>query len=518
MVQTQIHNPILPGFNPDPNILKVGDCYYLAVSSFEWLPGIRIYTSENLVNWEHHTDILTDQVNLQGNPKDCSIWAPQLSYHDNQFYLTYTDVKNTTRPFKDCHNFLMTAPSIDGPWSEPIYMTSSGFDPSLFHDEDGRKWYLNEIWDYRMTTSNKSAGIVMQEYDATTKQMVGPVHKIFDGTELAKTEASHIYRHGEYYYLITAEGGTGSGHSVTVCRSKNITGPYELDPNYPMMTASDKPESLLKNTGHGSLVEGINGKWYMAYLTTRPLQGKAAILGRETAIQEVVWTDDGWLRLANQTTAPEAVTMIETKEPVVQEIHTKFHDDFTSPLKKEWNTRRLMPSEDWCDLKSRPGYLRMISGESPQSNFDQHMLAVRQKDFVFEAKTSIEFSPKTFNQMAGLFLYLNEQNYIYCYQTWDEEKGQVLRLMKCQEGTHTLLPERLSISQKELTLKVSVDHEKGSFYQLTKSEQWEKIGPTFDLMFLAGGFTGNFIGIGVQDLDKKAGCYADFAYFDYQPK
>src|SRR5699024_12257129 len=152
-----------------------------------------------------------------------------------------------------CHNFLMTAPSIDGPWSEPIYMTSSGFDPSLFHDEDGRKWYLNEIWDYRMTTSNKSAGIVMQEYDATTKQMVGPVHKIFDGSELAKTEASHIYRHGEYYYLITAEGGTGSGHSVTVCRSKNITGPYELDANDPMMTASDKPESLLKNTGHGSL-------------------------------------------------------------------------------------------------------------------------------------------------------------------------------------------------------------------------------------------------------------------------
>src|SRR5699024_1577214 len=380
------------------------------------------------------------------------------------------------------------------------------------------KWYLNEIWDYRMTTSNKSAGIVMQEYDATTKQMVGPVHKIFDGTELAKTEASHIYRHGEYYYLITAEGGTGSGHSVTVCRSKNITGPYELDPNYPMMTASDKPESLLKNTGHGSLVEGINGKWYMAYLTTRPLQGKAAILGRETAIQEVVWTDDGWLRLANQTTAPEAVTMIETKETVIQEIHTEFHDDFAGPLKKEWNTRRLMPSEDWCNLTSRPGYLRMVSGESPQSNFEQHMLAVRQKDFTFEAKTSVEFSPKTFNQMAGLFLYLNEQNYIYCYQTWDEEKGQVIRLMKCQEGTHTLLPERLLISQKNLTLKVSVDHEKGSFYWLTKSEQWEQIGPTFDLMFLAGGFTGNFIGIGVQDLDKKAGCYADFAYFDYQPK
>lgn len=514
MAQAKIKNPILPGFNPDPNILKVGDTYYLAVSSFEWLPGIRIYTSENLVNWEHHTDILTNQVNLQGNPKDCSIWAPQLSYHDNQFYCTYTDVKNTTRPFKDCHNYLITAPAVDGPWSEPIYMTSSGFDPSLFHDEDGRKWFLNEIWDYRMTTSNKSAGIVMQEYDADAQKMIGPVYKIFDGTKLAKTEAPHLYRHGEYYYLITAEGGTGSGHSVTICRSTKITGPYELDPKYPMLTASDKPDSPLKNTGHGSLVEGINGKWYMAYLTTRPLQGKAAILGRETAIQEVAWTEDGWLRLANGTTAPEEFTLIETKGPVTQEINTYFRDDFTNSLAKEWNARRLMPSESWCSLSSRPGYLRLISGESPQSNFDQHMLAIRQKDFCFEAETVLEFEPKTYNQMAGLLLYLNELNYIYCYISQDEEKGKVLRLMKCQEGVNTLLPEIASVHGGEILLKAHVDHERGTFYW--KEDSIKQFGPEFDLMFLAGGFTGNFIGIGVHDMDKKQGCYADFKYFEYK--
>ena len=141
MVQTKIQNPILPGFNPDPYILKAQDMYYIVVSSFEWLPGLRVYQSEDLVNWEHRTDILTNQVDLRGNPKDASIWAPQLSYHNGLFYCVYTDVKNTTRPFKDCHNYLITAPSLDGPWSPPVYMNSSGFDPSLFHDQSGKKWF-----------------------------------------------------------------------------------------------------------------------------------------------------------------------------------------------------------------------------------------------------------------------------------------------------------------------------------------------------------------------------------------
>ncbi|MBU5595084.1 glycoside hydrolase family 43 protein [Amphibacillus sp. MSJ-3] len=517
MVQSKIQNPILRGFNPDPYILKGGEMYYIAVSSFEWLPGIRIYGSEDLVNWEHVTDILTDQVDLRGNPQNCSIWAPQLSYHDGLYYCIYTDVKNTTRPFKDCHNYLITSKSITGPWSSPIYLNSSGFDPSLFHDKDGRKWLLNEIWDYRMTTGNKSAGIVLQEYDPTTQQLVGEVYKIFDGTPLAKTEAPHIYYHQGFYYLITAEGGTGSGHSVTICRAKEITGPYELDPEYPILTASDKPESPLQCSGHGSIVEGINGKWYMAYLTTRPLLGKAAILGRETAIQEVIWTEDGWLRLANGSTAPEEYTMIETKSVVQQEIDTDFRDDFDGPLAKEWNARRIMPEKSWCDLTTRPGYLRMISGESPQSTFEQHLLAIRQKDFRFQAETMMEFDPKTFNQMAGLFLFLSEQNYIYCYVTYDESKGSVLRLMQCKQGENVLLPDIIELTDHTTYLKVVVEETKGQFYwKSSEQSEWQEIGETFNLLFLAGGFTGNFVGIGVQDLDKQFGCYADFNYFEYK--
>ncbi|MCJ7842091.1 glycoside hydrolase family 43 protein [Lederbergia sp. NSJ-179] len=517
MHHTWIKNPILRGFNPDPNILKVDDIFYIAVSSFEWLPGVRIYQSNDLVNWEHETDILTTQVDLRGNPQGGSIWAPQLSYADGLFHLMYTDVKSTKRPFKDSHNYLITSPSILGPWSEPIYINSSGFDPSLFHDTDGKKWVLNEIWDYRMTTRNKSAGIVMQEYAPDQQKLVGPVYKIFDGTELAKTEAPHIYQYGEYYYLITAEGGTGKRHAVTICRSKKITGPYELDPEYPMLTAGDKPDSPLQCSGHGSIVQTDEGRWYMAYLCTRPLLGKAAILGRETAIQEVYWTEDGWLRLVGGGNAPAIETEIATKQPIEQKKDTNFRDDFKGPLKKEWNTLRILADDTWCDLASRPGYLRMISGESIQSLFEHHILAIRQKDFRFNAVTKIDYQPTAFNQMAGLILYLNDSNYLYAYITHDEEKGRVIRLLRSKKNESILFPETVQVEEGEMELKIEVAGPTGQFYyRIARQDVWQQIGPPQDLLFLSGGFTGNFVGIAVHDMDEKNGSYADFDYFDYQ--
>lgn len=514
MYPTKIKNPILRGFNPDPNILRVGDKFYIAVSSFEWLPGIRVYESADLVNWEHITDILTDQVNLQGNPENASIWAPQITYNNGKFYCIYTDVKSTRRPFKDCHNYLITAKDIRGPWSEPIYLNSSGFDPALFHDEDGKKWLVNELWDYRMTTGNKSCGIVLQEFDETGKKLVGPVYKIFDGTELAKTEAPQIYFHEGYYYLITAEGGTGKDHSVTVCRSKNVIGPYELDPKYPILTASDKPDSPLQCSGHASLVKGHGNHWYIAYLTTRPLLG-AAILGRETAIQEVVW-EDGWLRLASGGNGPEETTTVFTKEEVTQVKNTDFLDDFNETLKSEWNTLRLMPTSSWADLKSHPGYLRLFAGESLQSLFEQHLLAIRQKDFSFKATTNIKFHPQTFNQMAGLTLYLNDQNYVFAYLTFEEKIGKVIRLMKCIQGEFSLADVLIPCDSESVCFKVSVDGPVAKFFYRTHSkEMWQQIGENQNILFLAGGFTGNFVGITVCDMDKKQGCYADFDFFEY---
>lgn len=172
----KIKNPILPGFNPDPSIVRVDDDYYIATSTFEWFPGVQIHHSKDLVHWRLLTHPLTriSQLDLKGNISSCGVWAPCLSYSDGLFYLIYTNTRNYHSNFKDCHNYLTTARDIMGPWSEPVYLNSSGFDPSLFHDNNGRKWLVNMLWDHRKG-KNPFAGIVLQEYDPKQEKLIGAV-------------------------------------------------------------------------------------------------------------------------------------------------------------------------------------------------------------------------------------------------------------------------------------------------------------------------------------------------------
>lgn len=144
MYMKTIRNPILPGFHPDPSIIRVGEDYYLATSTFEWFPGVLIYHSRDLAHWEFAAAPLNriSQLDLRGIPNSCGIFAPCLSWCEGTFYLIYT-VVHTASSLQDTHNYLVTCPTIDGEWSEPVYLNSTGFDPSLFHDADGRKWLVN---------------------------------------------------------------------------------------------------------------------------------------------------------------------------------------------------------------------------------------------------------------------------------------------------------------------------------------------------------------------------------------
>jgi xylan 1,4-beta-xylosidase len=517
-----IKNPILTGFNPDPCIVRANDDYYIVTSTFEWYPGVPVYHSKDLQNWRHLTNILTDHTNFAGNPDSCSVWAPAISYYEGLFYLVYTDVKRSKYPFKDAHNYLVTATDISGPWSEPTFLNSGNFDPSLFHDEDGRKWFLNVHWDYRIAGRNKSAGIVMQEYSPDEKRLIGPIYKIFDGTELRKTEAPHIYKQNGYYYLITAEGGTGKTHAVTVARAKEITGPYEVDPQNPMLTSAHDESLTLQKAGHGSLVCTQTDEWFMAHLCSRPVSGKYSILGRETALQRVEWTADGWLRL--ECGGHEA--QVEVKAPNLPfhpyPTDENEHDDFNSEtLHKTWNTLRIAPNESWCSLSERKGQLRIKGGESLHSLHDQHLIARRQQHFECDVETTIEFEPETFLQMAGLVLYYNTDNYVYFYISHDEEKGKCLNIMRCVWGEFEYVNMCISINGKELCkLKAEIKDETAQFSYACDSDAWSEIETPISIAHLSdegNGFTGNFVGICVQDLQgtKK---HADFDCFTYTAK
>ncbi len=301
-----IRNPILPGFHPDPSICRVGDDYYIATSTFEWYPGVRIHHSRDLANWRLVGRPLdrAAQLDMRGNPDSCGVWAPCLSHADGRFWLVYTDVKRFDGNFKDAHNYIVTAPAIEGPWSDPIHVNSSGFDPSLFHDDDGRKWLLNMLWDHRDPPPKARAhpafaGIVLQEWDAAAARLTGAPKLIFEGSPHGLAEGPHLFKRRGWYYLITAEGGTGYDHAVTLARSRAIGGPYELHPDRHLLTSKDAPTAKLQRAGHGQVVETPAGP-YLAHLCSRPLPGlRRSPLGRETAIQKCVWRDDDWLYLAD---------------------------------------------------------------------------------------------------------------------------------------------------------------------------------------------------------------------------
>jgi xylan 1,4-beta-xylosidase len=527
-----IINPILPGFNPDPSIIRVGDDFYIATSTFEWFPGVQIHHSRDLKNWRLIGHPLTrkSQLDMIGNPDSGGIWAPCLSHHEGTFYLIFTDVKSHIGPFKDTHNYVVTAEDIEGPWSDPIYLNSSGFDPSLYHDDDGKKWLVNMVWDHRKNR-NSFGGILLQEYSPEEKKLVGPIHNIFRGTKLGLTEAPHIYKHNDYYYLMTAEGGTRYEHAVTVARSKSLFGPYEVDPIGPILTSSGQPELELQKAGHASVVHTQDNELYLVHLTGRPLMPSMNCnLGRETAIQKGTWTEDGWLRLADGGTSPHhKVEGPELPEyPFASEPETEqFEND---KISIHFSTLREPLSDDWATTTERPGYLRLRGRESFSSNHRQSLVARRQQAFSVITETMVEFEPETYQHMAGLVYYYNTKNYYYLSISHDEEQGKSLVIMSSDRGLYDEpLEAPVSIEGWErVYLKADLQFANLQFYFSKDREIWTAIGPVLDAskisddnvelkadgILLDQGFTGAFIGVCVQDLSGQ-GKYADFDYFTY---
>jgi xylan 1,4-beta-xylosidase len=526
-VAEQIKNPILSGFYPDPVIVRVKDDCYIANSTFEWMPGVVFHHSKDLVNWQLAGHALTSEkyINLLGNPSSGGVWAPDISYCDGLFYVIYSDAKTMKGPYKDVHNYLITAANISGPWSEPIYLNSSGFDASVFHDDDGRKWLLNMLWNHRYTDIRRFNGIIIQQYDPKAKKLVGPIKNIFKGSPLGATEGPHIYKRNGYYYLMTAEGGTGYNHAVTLARSKNLFGPYEIHPDNPILTAKDKPELELQRAGHGSLVDTQNGQWYMVHLCSRPIMPqKRCVLGRETAIQKVKWDSDGWLRLETGSNEPQVNVPAPNLPPHPFKPQPPRDDFDGKTLNIHLNTLRAMPDESWLTLKERPGWLRLYGRESLGSKFRQSLVARRITSLDCIAQTCVEFEPQTYQQAAGLVCFYDNHNFYYLKITDDENSGKCVTVCYNQNNKYTELEEqRISLKQKQCHLKAEIKYDKLYFSFSADGREWKTFEQAFDITTLSdefcldGCFTGAMVGICVQDLTGGR-LKADFDYFEYIAK
>lgn len=521
-------NPVLTGFHPDPSICRVGDDYYLATSTFQWFGGVGLYHSRDLVNWEELPSPLNrmSQLDMQGNPNSGGIWGPCLSYSNGTFYLIYTNTKNFHGIFKDTPNYLVTTNDICGEWSEPIYLNSSGFDPSMFHDDDGRKYLLNMRWDHRMEFHD-FAGILIQEYSEKEKKLIGEPKTIFKGTPIGATEAPHLYKRNGYYYLMVAEGGTMYNHGIRMARSKNIYGPYEYDP-VPLLTARNDENSPLQRTGHGSLVDTVNGEWYVPYLCGRPIgKKKRCILGRETAFAQVVWDENGWLRLKDGGVVPPteySVTLKEHKFKSPKERDT-FNCDTLPP---HYKTLRL-PLDKMGSLSDRDGYLRLYGHEAITSWNNQSLVARRLEHFNVEVTTRLEFDPKTFQQMAGLTVIYDTYNFFYLYMSNNEEGENVLRICVRDSLKFYNPIGYVSINDaKSVYLRAKINEDSLSFYYSLDGESYTELCSELDCSNLSDeaygdigheGHTGTFVGMACQDLTGGNGgevAHADFEFFEYK--
>ena len=536
-----IQNPILRGFNPDPSIIRVGEDYYIATSTFEWFPGVQIHHSRDLEHWRLLTRPLDriSQLDLRGVGASQGVWAPCLTYDKGIFYLVYTVVTAFYCNMYDTHNYIVTAENILGPWSEPVEVSSFGFDPSLFHDEDGRKYMVMMVTDHR--APKKYAGrLIVQEYDPVKQKVIGDFHEVYQGKNIF-LEGPHLFKRNGWYYLFCADTGTGEGHGQTMLRSRHIFGPYEMDkPDfgnrsseteaYSILTSRHTPDHPIQKAGHADLVETQNGEWYIVHLCGRPLSqrnpadaprfagSRRYMLGRETAIQKVYWTEDGWLRLANSTNvpdetlpAPDLPACVWPKEPE--------RDDFNSPaLRLPWQFLRVPLTERDYSLTEKSGFLRLYGGNGLGSRFKQSLIAQRLTEVNAVIETSLYYEPRYFKQMAGLILLYDNDNYLYLHVTLDEELGKVITLLKAENKKYASPFGYIPVPEiNPIKLRLVLNHGNVSFSWNTNAE-WHSLGPETDASFLSdeacmeGWFTGTMVGLCCQDL---TGFHqpADFDYF-----
>ncbi len=323
-IEEYYKNPIRTGMFPDPSIVRVGEDYYMVNSSFVFFPCIPVSHSRDLIHWEiiGHAITNPEWAHLDELEGGRGYWAPDISYYDGRFYITAT-LRFNDDPDSDAaakvaggsndsmsvtpyrRQAVVSSERPEGPYSEPAYIDEDGIDPSIFNDDDGRRYML----------LNRGARIL--ELDDTATRQISEARLLYYGDRKRAPEGPHLYKKDGWYYLILAEGGTGPGHMVTVQRSRTLFGDYESSPYNPIMRQSD-PEAAIQRCGHGDLVDTPDGRWYMAYLCGRMLDGRYSMLGRETALDPVTWTADGW-PIVNDLKGPSALQKKPYPDSVTRE-------------------------------------------------------------------------------------------------------------------------------------------------------------------------------------------------------
>jgi xylan 1,4-beta-xylosidase len=496
-------NPIIPGFHPDPSIVRVGKDYYLVNSTFAFYPGLPIFRSRDLVNWTQIGNAIDrpDMFDFSGLGVARAVFSPTIRYHGGQFYIVNTCI--------ECgFNFIISAKDPAGPWSTPAFLPAvDGIDPDLFFDDDGRVWISNNGPPVGTPRYDGHRAIWIQEFDLKTMTMIGPRTVVVDGgvkpaEKPIWTEGPHIFKRDGYYFLIAAEGGTAGNHSETVFRSRKVTGPYAPGPINPILTQRDldpkRPFSVYA-TGHADFVQATGGKWWAVFLGTRPYEANLSNMGRETFLLPVTWPKGGWPNiLPPKTRVPQILSGITKKSG-----SARWRDDFAqSQLALDWLMLRT-PKEKFFDLT--PGGLALtpravtLSGSGNPS-----FLAKRQSHANASVETEMRYTPDRSGDHAGLVAFADEQHH-YFVGLWQSARGARMEV-RVRSDSYDADEGRILVSQPYLgkpgapiRLKISA---KGAAYDFGYAEgdgAWHNLVVNADGRVLASEptnqFTGTVIGV-----------------------
>jgi alpha-N-arabinofuranosidase len=496
-------NPVLPGFQPDPSIVRVGNDFYLVNSTFAWFPGIPVYHSRDLLNWRliGHAIDRPGMLDFAGLSIDNdAVYAPAIEWHAGKFYIFNTCVR--------CGgsiggNFYVTAENPAGPWSDPVPLDFDGIDPSLFVDEDGRGWLVNNGPPIGRPRYDGHRAIWIQEFDLAAGRLIGPRKLLVDGGVRPEdkpiwAEGPHIYKVDGWYYLMAAEGGTADQHSQTIYRSRRPDGPYVPGPVNPILTQRDLPPGRpdrVEATGHADLVRLDDGTWWGVFLATRPFAGQSTLLGRETWLLPVEWVD-GWPRFLDPG---EAVPMVARRPNLPQGPRidwSRWRDEF-HVLSAEWLRMRNPTAEPWftfgngLQLTARPE----VAGGRGQPSF----LGRRLRHPTATYTTRFSFEPERDGDFAGLLALIDENHFLALgiEQVGGERRLAVRqRSAEAQAETGELIASAPLAHRGEIELSLAIDRGTADLaWRPAGTDAWRPLSQDINVEPMSSIHSGLFTGV-----------------------